>query len=72
MIRSYVPALLLMAAVGAMSSSMNFYGGRIAAAPSARAAAPYAAPFALLVSSTAAAYVLAVASLCSVPSRKKA
>ena len=72
MIRRYVPALLLTVAVGAMSSGMNFYGSRIAAAPSARAAAPYAVPFALLVSGTAAAYVLAVASLCSVPSRKKA
>lgn len=72
MIRRYFPALLLTVTAGALSFGMSSYGGRIAAAPSAKAAAPYAAPFALLVSGSTAAYVLAVASACSVPSRKKA
>ena len=72
MIRRYFPALLLTVTAGILSFGMSSYGGRIAAAPSTRAAAPYAAPFALLVSGTAASYVLAVASLCSVPLRKKA
>lgn len=70
MIQRYFPALLLTVTAGALSFGASSYGGHIAAAPSARAAAPFAAPFALFVSGAAASYVLAAVSVCSVPSRK--
>ena len=70
MIQRYFPALLLTVTAGALSLGMSSYGGRIAAAPSARAAAPFAAPFALLASSSAASFVLAAVFVSSAPSRK--
>ena len=70
--RYYVSALLLTVTGGILSCGMSFYGCRIAAAPSAKAAAPFAAPFALFASGSAASFVLAAVSVSSVPSRKRA
>jgi hypothetical protein len=68
--KRYLPAAALCATGFALALGLQTYGSKIALAPSAAVAAPYAAPFALLAASTAACFTLAAASLCSVSPRK--
>jgi hypothetical protein len=62
--RSYVLALALALLGGAAALQLSSYGSRILRAPSAAAAAPFAAPFALLTVLSAAALTLSAAALC--------
>jgi adenosylmethionine-8-amino-7-oxononanoate aminotransferase len=62
--RSYALSVALALTGGAAALALPFYGDQILRAPSARAAAPFAAPFALLASSAAAAITLSVVALC--------
>ena len=62
--RSYVAAAALLAAALASGIGCSFYGNRITQSSSAAAAAPFAAPFALLAVSAAASVSLAAAALC--------
>ena len=68
--KPYLPAVVLLASGFALALGLQTYGNKIALAPNAAAAAPYAAPFALLAAGTAASVALAVVSLCSVSPRK--
>jgi hypothetical protein len=62
--RSYGLSVALALTGGAAALALPFYGDQILRAPSARAAAPFAAPFALLAASAAAAITLAAVALC--------
>jgi hypothetical protein len=66
----YLPAAALLASGFALALGLQTYGNKIALAPNAAAAAPYAAPFALLMAGTTASITLAAVSLCSVSPRK--
>jgi hypothetical protein len=62
--RSYALAAALAIGGGALALCLPSYSSKILRAPSAAAAAPFAAPFALLTVSAAAALTLAAAALC--------
>ena len=66
----YLPAAALLTSGFALALGLQTYGNKITLAPNAAAAAPYAAPFALLAAGTAASITLAAASLCSISPRK--
>jgi hypothetical protein len=63
-VRALAPTLALFAGSVVFGLSASSYGSRIAFAPSARAAAPFAAPFALFASAAAASVALAAAAAC--------
>ena len=69
-LKPYLPAAALCATGFALALGLQTYGNKISFAPNAAAAAPFAAPFALLATGTAACFTLAAASLCSVSPRK--
>ena len=66
----YLPTAALIVSGFALALGLQTYGNKITLAPNAAAAAPYAAPFALLAAGTAASVTLAAVSLCSVSPRK--
>ena len=71
MLRSFLlPASLFALGVIASLPTADF-GRRIAFAPSARVAAPLAAPFALFASLTAASLSLSFAAACSEPQARR-
>jgi hypothetical protein len=65
----FFPALGLLGSSVALGVSCSFYSGKILGAATAKDAAPFAAPFALLATGAAASLMLAGVSICSAPSR---
>lgn len=63
-VRALAPTLALFAGTVGFGLCAATYGDRIALAPSAREAAPFAAPFALFASAAAASFALAAAASC--------
>ncbi len=63
-VRALAPTLALFAGSVAFGLCAATYGNRISLAPSAQAAAPFAAPFSLFASATAASFALAAAASC--------
>jgi hypothetical protein len=63
-VRALAPTLALFAGSVAFGLCASSYGSRIVLAPSAREAAPFAAPFALFASAAAASFALAAAASC--------
>ena len=63
-VRALAPSFALFAGTVGFGLCTATYGSRIALAPSAREAAPFAVPFALFASAAAASFALAAAASC--------
>jgi len=68
-VRALAPACALFSLTVASGLCASAYGDRITASPSVRAAAPFAAPFALFASLTGASFALAAAASCDAAER---